>query len=152
MAGIIITNGTILDPSRNLQQRGDLIIRDGKIHSIAAPNGSSGTAKPDKVIDATGCYVTPGLIDIHTHVYVKGRASTLYPDDTSLVAGTTTVVDAGVSGWRNFDDFKATIIDKSQTRVLAFLNILGRGMSNDRLDENNVADMDPERNFGAKLL
>ena len=81
--------------------------------------------------------------NIHTHVYVKGRASTLFPDDTSLLAGTTTVVDAGVSGWRNFDDFKKTIIDKSQTRVLAFLNILGRGMSDDRLDENNVADMDP---------
>src|SRR6478736_1688302 len=76
----------------------------------------------DRVKDVAliGLYVTPGLIDMHTHVYTRGRASTLFPDDTSLVAGSTTVVDAGVSGWRNFDDFKKTIIDKSQTRVLAF--------------------------------
>ena len=91
----------------------------------------------------SGLYVTPGLVDVHAHVYVGGRPSALFPDDTALIAGATTVVDAGISGWRTFDDFKRTIIDKSKTRVLAFLNIVGHGMGGTKV-ENNVEDMDPE--------
>src|SRR5262245_40783670 len=137
---LLLKGGHVIDPANHIDQVMDVAISGRKIARVAVDIPA---AQAKKTVDAAGLYVTPGLIDIHTHVYVKGRASTLFPDDTSLLAGTTTVVDAGVSGWRNFDDFKATIIDKSQTRVLAFLNILGRGMSNDRLDENNLADMDP---------
>ena len=93
-------------------------------------------------MNAAGLYVTPGLIDIHTHVYVGGRPAAVFPDDAVLPTGTTTIVDAGVSGWRTFDDFKTRIIDKSRTRVLAFLNIVGHGMGGPKV-ENNVADMDP---------
>ena len=137
---LLLKGGHVIDPANRIDRVMDVAVTGNKIARVAE-NIPAREAR--KAVDVAGLYVTPGLIDIHTHVYVKGRASTLYPDDTSLVSGTTTVVDAGVSGWRNFDDFKATIIDKSQTRVLAFLNILGRGMSNNRLDENDVADMDP---------
>ncbi len=94
MAGIIIANGTIIDPSRDLQQRGDLIIRDGKIHGIAAPNASSGALKSDRVIDATGCYVTPGLIDIHVHFREPGdeEEETIASGSAAAVAGGFTTV------------------------------------------------------------
>jgi dihydroorotase len=137
---LVLKGGHVIDPANKIDQVMDVAIAGGKIARVAKdiPPGQS-----RKTIDLGGLYVTPGLVDIHTHVYTRGRASTLFPDDTSLVAGSTTVVDAGVSGWRNFEDFKKTIIDKSQTRVLAFLNILGRGMSDDRADEQDVEDMDP---------
>jgi len=94
-------------------------------------------------VDAKRFYVTPGLVDLHTHVYLKGRASTVVADDAALSNGTTTIVDAGVSGWKNFDDFKATVIDRSQVRILALLNIVGSGMNDDQSKENLVTDMDP---------
>jgi len=137
---LLLRGGHVIDPANRIDRVMDVAVNGDKIARVAE---SIPAGQARKTVDVYGLYVTPGLVDIHTHVYVKGRASTLFPDDTSLLAGTTTVVDAGVSGWRNFDDFKKTIIDKSQTRVLAFLNILGRGMSDNRLDENNVADMDP---------
>src|SRR5262249_55734505 len=139
---LLFKSGHVIDPANRIDAVMDVAVTGNKIARVAVDIPA---AQAKKTVDAAGLYVTPGLIDIHTHVYVKGRASTLFPDDTSLLAGTTTVVDAGGSGWRDFDDFKKTIIDKSQTRVLAFLNILGRGMSNNRLDENNVADMDPAK-------
>jgi dihydroorotase len=137
---LLLKGGHVIDPGNRIDRVMDVAVSGNKIARVAE---SIPAGQARNTVDVSGLYVTPGLIDIHTHVYVAGRASTLFPDDTSLLAGTTTVVDAGVSGWRNFDDFKKSIIDKSQTRVLAFLNILGRGMSDDRLDENNVADMDP---------
>src|SRR5205085_9569901 len=90
------------------------------------------------VVDATGLYVTPGLIDLHAHVY--GYEGSLFPDDTSLIAGTTTIVDAGGSGWRTLDDFRKTIIARSSTRVLVFINIVGHGMVNKY--ESDIEDMD----------
>lgn len=137
---LLLQGGHVIDSANNIDRAMDVAVAGGKIARVAPDIPSAQAAK---TVDLKGLYVTPGLVDLHTHVYVRGRASTLLPDDTALPTGVTTVVDAGVAGWRNFDDFKATIIDKSQTRVLAFLNILGRGMSDDRRDENNVEDMDP---------
>ena len=98
----------------------------------------------------TGLYVVPGLIDIHTHVFVGSKpdkfADGIYsvsPDDFSFKSGVTTVVDAGTSGWRNFPLFKEQVIDKSQTRVLAFLNIAGSGMSGKPMQED-VNDMNAD--------
>jgi dihydroorotase len=93
--------------------------------------------------------VTPGLIDIHVHVYAgTGEAgsyagdNSVYPDGFTFRAGVTTVADAGCSGWKNFEEFKAHIIDRSKTRVLAFLNIVGAGMRGPKF-EQNLDEMDP---------
>ena len=137
---LLLQGGHVIDPANSIDGVMDVAVAGDKIARVASHIASN---QAKKTVNVSGLYVTPGLVDLHTHVYVRGRASTLFPDDTSLIAGTTTVVDAGVAGWRNFDDFKKTVIDKSKTRVLAFLNILGRGMSDDRRDENNVEDMDP---------
>ena len=103
----------------------------------------------DKIINASGMYVTPGLLDIHVHTFIgtNGSAymdgpSALPPDGFTFRSGVTTVVDAGSPGWRSFPDFKKNIIDRSQTRVLTFLNIVGQGMGGGNI-ENNINDMDP---------
>ena len=101
-----------------------------------------------KTVDAKGLYVTPGLIDIHVHVYNGTGERDSYagdnsvpPDGFTFRVGVTTVVDAGCSGWKNFEDFKQRIIDRSKTRVLAMLNIVGSGMRGADY-EQNTKDMD----------
>ena len=132
---LVLAGGTVIDPGNGVNGVVDVGVSGGKIARVG--KGLAGK----QVVDVTGLYVTPGLIDLHAHVY--GYSGSLLPDDTHLVAGTTTVVDAGGSGWRTFDDFRARVIDKSQTRVLVWLNIVGQGMLGGQV-ENNVEDMDPK--------
>jgi dihydroorotase len=120
---ILLKHGHVIDPASQIDRVMDIAIADGKIARVAT---SLPEAQARKVLDVKGLYITPGLIDLHAHVY--GYSGSLFPDDTALFAGTTTVVDAGGAGWRSFDDFKQRIISRSRTRVLAFLNIVGRGM------------------------
>ncbi len=96
---------------------------------------------------SAGLYVTPGLIDIHVHVYTgtgEPRSyagdNSLYPDGYTFRVGVTTVADAGCAGWRNFEDFKQRVIDRAKTRVLAFINIVGNGMRGAKY-ENDLSDM-----------
>jgi dihydroorotase len=141
---MLIKNGHVIDPRNGIDEQMDVAISEGKILKVAR-NIPSTEAK--KTIDATGMYVTPGFIDPHTHVFVgnnQGFAdgfSCVSPDDITLKAGITTVVDAGTSGWRNFPLFKNNIIDRSTTRVLAFLNIAGSGMTGFPSEED-MNDMD----------
>jgi dihydroorotase len=141
---ILIKGGHVIDPKNNIDGLMDVAIANGKILKVAADIPMNGAKK---VIDATGLYVTPGLIDLHTHVFVGSNPgfadgfSCVSPDDITFKAGITTVVDAGTSGWRNFPDFKRNVIDRSQTRVLAFLNIAGSGMTGFPSEED-INDMD----------
>jgi dihydroorotase len=119
-------------------------IKDGKIAAVAA---SIPASKAHKTVDVTGLYVTPGIIDIHVHIFsgwgpeYTGELS-VTPDDHAPRAGVTTVVDAGSPGWRNLDDFRQHIVRRSKTRVLAFLNIVGKGMCGK--PEQDTADMEAE--------
>lgn len=141
---ILLKGGHVIDPKNNIDSRMDIAIANGKILKVAAEIPSSGAKK---VINAEGYYVTPGLIDLHTHVFVGSKDgfadgfSSLSPDDITFKAGITTVVDAGTSGWRNFPLFRKQVIDRSQTRVLAFLNIAGSGMTGFPSEED-INDMD----------
>lgn len=141
---ILLKGGHVIDAKNKMDSRMDVAITDGKILEVS-PNISATNAK--KVIDATGFYVVPGLIDLHTHVFVGSNSgfadgfSSVSPDDITLKAGITTVVDAGTSGWRNFPVFKKQVIDRSKTRVLSFLNIAGSGMTGFPSEED-VNDMD----------
>ena len=142
---LLIKNGLVIDPKNQIDSILDVAIANGKVAKIAKNIPAS---QATKVVDATGLFVTPGLIDIHTHVFVGTRPDkfadgilSLSPDDFTFKSGVTTVVDAGTSGWRNFPVFKNQVIDKSQTRVLAFLNIAGSGMSGDP-DQQDINDMD----------
>jgi len=141
---ILLKGGHVIDPKNNINSQMDVGIADGKILKVAAeiPVNSA-----KKVVDVRGMYVTPGLIDIHTHVFVGSNSgfadgfSSVSPDDFTFKAGITTVVDAGTSGWRNFPVFKKQVIDRSQTRVLVFLNIAGSGMTGFPSEED-INDMD----------
>lgn len=142
---ILIKNGHVIDPKNNIDAVMDIAIRDKKILEVSPKI----TREAKKVIDATRLYVTPGLIDIHGHhffgtlpdAYLSNSYTALPPDGFTFRSGVTTVVDAGGSGWRNFPVFKSQAIDHSKTRVLAFLNIVGAGMSGGSY-EQNPADMD----------
>ena len=144
---ILLKGGHVIDPKNKIDSKMDVAIVDGKISQVA-PDISVKNVK--NVIDVTGMYVTPGLIDMHVHAfhgtnpdsYIADGWDALPPDGFTFRAGVTTVVDAGSAGWRNFRDFKKQTIDRSQTRILAFLNIVGVGMLG-RFEEQNVNDMNP---------
>jgi len=133
----VIRGGRVIDPASGLDEVRDVAVSGNRIARVAREIPAH---EGKKVVEAAGLYVTPGLIDLHAHVCGYGGA--LFPDDTSLVAGTTTVVDAGGPGWRTFEDCKQRVIDSAKTRVLVFLNIVGRGMVGVEA-ESNVEDMDP---------
>ncbi|HET7696889.1 MAG TPA: amidohydrolase/deacetylase family metallohydrolase [Vicinamibacterales bacterium] len=142
---LLLRGGHVIDGRNRLSAVRDVAIADGKIAAVAA---GIDPALALKVVDASGLYVTPGLIDLHVHVYAGTgeRASyagdnSVYPDGFSFRSGVTTVVDAGCAGWRTFDDFRQRIIDRSKTRVLAFLNIVGNGMRGGKF-EQDLADME----------
>ena len=141
---ILLKGGHVIDPKNSIDSQMDVGIANGKILRVAA---EIPVKNAKKVIDVRGMYVTPGLIDIHTHVFVGSNSgfadgfSSVSPDDFTFKAGITTVVDAGTSGWRNFPVFKKQVIDRSQTRVLAFLNIAGSGMTGFPSEED-INDMD----------
>ena len=141
---ILIRGGHVIDPKNSVDGIMDVAISGGKILKVAK---AIPVADAKKIIDAEGLYVTPGLIDLHTHVFVGSRDgfadgfSSLSPDDITFKAGITTVVDAGTSGWRNFPQFRKQVIDRSQTRILAFLNIAGSGMTGFPSEED-LNDMD----------
>lgn len=141
---ILLKGGHLIDPKNNIDSRMDVAIAGGKILKVAKDIPAAGAKK---VINAEDLYVTPGLIDLHTHVFVGSKDgfadgfSSLSPDDITFKAGITTVVDAGTSGWRSFPLFKKQVIDRSQTRILAFLNIAGSGMTGFPSEED-INDMD----------
>lgn len=145
---ILIKNGHVIDAKNNIDKVMDIAITDGKIAKV---EGNIPAAKAKKVIDAKGLFVSPGLIDIHSHnffgtepdAYLSNSFTAVLPDAFSFRSGVTTLVDVGGAGWRNFRIFKEQAIDRSKTRVLSFLNIVGSGMKGGAI-EQNLNDMDPK--------
>ena len=143
---LVIKNGHIIDKKNNIDFIGDIGISNGIIKYVGKtlPNNSS-----RKIINAESLIVVPGLIDIHSHNfhgtipnrYLSNSFSALPPDGFSFRSGITTIVDVGGAGWKNFEVFKEQVIEKSKTRVLAFLNIIGLGMQGGEI-EQNIDDMD----------
>jgi dihydroorotase len=144
---LLIQGGHVVDAKSRISAVRDVAIRDGKIAAVAE---HIDPATALKTVNAKGLYVTPGLIDIHVHVYAStGEAhsyagdNSVFPDGFTFRVGVTTVADAGCAGYKNFEDFKEHVIDRSKTRVLAFLNIVGAGMRGPKY-EDNLADMEAQ--------
>jgi dihydroorotase len=142
---LLLKNAHLIDPANEIDGVMDIALAGNKIARVASdldPN------QAEKIVDLQGLYVTPGFVDLHAHPYLCNSGS-LFPDDAWLTTGTTTVVACGDAGWRNFDDFKQSIIDRSQARVLAFINIVGKGIAGSKA-ERDTTDMDP-RQTAAKI-
>jgi dihydroorotase len=142
---LLIKGGRVLDAKNQIDAARDVAIKGGRIAAVAVDIPSE---QARKVINVAGLYVAPGFVDLHTHVFtgqtprpiIGGGSKGVWPDGFTLRSGVTTAVDAGSSGWRNFDAFKDSIIKQSQTRILAFINIVGNGMGRNQQD---LEDADP---------
>jgi dihydroorotase len=145
---MVIKGGHLIDPLNGIDQVMDVAIKGGK---IAAVEKNIAITQAKKVVHAKGLIVSPGLIDMHSHNfhgtvpnrYLSNSFTALPPDGFTFRTGVTTIVDVGGAGWKNFELFKSQVIDRSKTRVLSFLNIVGAGMSGGPR-EQNVEDMNPK--------
>ncbi len=151
---LLLRGGRLIDPKNRINAVRDVAIQDGKVAAVAE---RIDPARAHKVVDVTGLYVTPGLVDIHVHVYTgtgeRGSYAgdnSVYPDGFTLRTGVTTVVDAGGAGWRTFADFRDRVIERSRTRVLAFLNIVGQGMRGGKW-EQDLTDMNADATARAAI-
>ncbi|MDC1172696.1 amidohydrolase/deacetylase family metallohydrolase, partial [Alphaproteobacteria bacterium] len=122
---LLLTNGRILDPSQNIDSIADIAFKDGKVQEISSTLDKE---KASQIRDVSGKLVTPGLIDLHTHIYWGGTSIGIDPTDYARRCGTTTMIDAGTAGAGNFAGFKAHIIEPCEPRILAYLNISFAGI------------------------
>jgi dihydroorotase len=125
---LLVRGGTLIDPAQSIAAKRDVAFRDGRVAAVAETLPGEAT----EVLDAAGAMVTPGLIDIHTHVY-HGLATGRHADQTSLANGVTTVVDAGSAGWMTLRGLRDYVIPTYQTRVYAFLHLSATGLTINRV-------------------
>ena len=146
---LLLKGGHVIDAKNKIDGKMDVAVKDGKVFRVAADIPAS-SAK--KTLNVSGLYVTPGMIDIHGHVfhgtqpdnYLSDGLQALPPDGFTFRSGVTTIVDAGGAGWRNIDLFRKNIIEPAKTRVLSIMNIVGHGMRGIEAYEQDEADMDPK--------
>ncbi|MFC7584317.1 amidohydrolase/deacetylase family metallohydrolase [Nonomuraea antimicrobica] len=129
---LLIRRGHVIDPKNGTDALRDVAVKDGKIAKVAERIDAR---EAERTVDASGKYVTPGLIDLHAHLFTGPEGAyadgfqSVAPDGFTFRSGVTTAVDTGSAGASNFAQFKKNVIDRSKTRVLAFLNIVGKGMA-----------------------
>jgi len=123
---ILIRGGRVIDPAQEIDAALDVGIRDGR---IAAIGPSLLAERARQVIDAHGLLVTPGLIDLHTHVYEHVTPLSINADALAARSGTTTMVDAGSSGAATFAGLRKFVVEPSRCRILALLNVSVIGLA-----------------------
>src|SRR5215510_2269358 len=122
---LILRGGRVVDPSQKLDAVTDVAFADGKVARIGA--GLRSDAKTD-VRDVSGHIVTPGLIDLHTHVYWGGTSLGIDAEEFCRTSGVTTAIDTGSAGPGNFAGFRKHVIEPSQVRILAYLHVSHAGI------------------------
>jgi len=137
---LLLRGGHVIDPANEMDSRQDVGIRDGKIALVSEQISESSALH---TIDVSGLLIVPGLIDIHIHAYftrklVRGSfTSSLNADAHFPMSGVTTCVDTGTAGADEMAHFRNTVIDKSTTRILAYVNISKPGMGEQEQDIRN---------------
>ena len=123
---LLIKGGDVLDPSQSLRARRDIGIRFGVIEALEA---NIPAERAQRVLDAAGKLVTPGLVDLHTHVYPYGSAIGIPADELVAHQCTTTCVSAGDAGANNFAAFRRYIAAQTRIRLYAFVHIANIGLA-----------------------
>ena len=141
---LLLKGGHVVDPANGMDGPADVGISGNRIVRVAA---GIPTATSSQVVDVSGYHVTPGILDIHTHVYTFRPPADSYVEGLNADAhmfssGVTTTVDAGTTGWVHFPDFKAACIDRARVRILAMINIASGGMVNGA-SEQDIAELRP---------
>ena len=138
---LLLKNAHVIDPANQIDAPMDVAISTRRIAAVSADISASDARQ---TIDLAGLYVTPGLIDIHVHVYHTREPETLsvIADHHCFRSGVTTVADTGTAGAKHFLHFKRTVIDRAKTRIFAFINIVKSGMIGPF--EQDVGEMDAE--------
>ncbi|HRW06088.1 MAG TPA: amidohydrolase/deacetylase family metallohydrolase [Caldilineaceae bacterium] len=131
MSDLVIRNGTVIDPVVGLHAPRDVVVQDGHIAALLEPasaEAATAATTATEVVDATGLLVVPGMIDVHVHIFSSFSHYGVDVDPSCLARGVTTVLDAGSAGAQTYPAFKRYVIDVSDTRVFALLNISNIGM------------------------
>src|SRR5215475_5854680 len=122
---LILRGGRVIDPSQNLDAVTDVAFAAGKVAMVGhALNADSGTV----VRDVSGSIVTPGLIDMHIHVYWGGTSLGIDAEEFCRTSGATTAIDTGSAGPGNFAGFRKHVIERSAVRILAYLHVSHAGI------------------------
>ncbi len=139
---LLIKGGTVVDPSQGLNGVRDVALAGG---NVAAVEESIPENDALEHVDASGLIVTPGLMDLHVHNYWGVTHYGIEPDPTNITKGVTTALDAGSAGAKTFPAFRRYVLERSDTRLLALLNISALGMISPKigeLDELALADVE----------
>ncbi len=121
---LMLKGGEVVDPAQGIQGVRDVAFKDGKVATVSE---RVDPAMCDEVVDVRGKLVTPGLIDLHGHFAYRISPGRADPDPTNLAIGVTTAIDAGSTGWMNFPGFRSYVIEKVDTRLLAFIHLSSIG-------------------------
>lgn len=131
-ADYIIRGGRVMDPASGIDEEKDIVIRNMR---IVDPSMEQVECSVDRIIDASGKIVVPGLIDFHTHLFYEGSSICVHPD-MMIAQGTTAAVDAGSAGTSNYEAFRKSVIDQSLIRVKGFMTVYSGGQLDPRLCED----------------
>ncbi len=134
---LLVKGGTLVDPALKLHAKKDVAFTDGVVSAV---DDDLSKTEAREVLDASGRIVTPGMIDLHVHVFYGVSHFGIEPDPTCLAKGATTVVDAGSAGADTFPGFRKYVIEVSGTRILAQLNISSQGMLTVEIGEFEIPE------------
>lgn len=142
---LILKGARVLDPSRNMDGAFDVAVKDGKISGLEKEIPAE---EGEKVLDVSGYLLTPGLVDMHCHIYPRfpfeeDGLPTIQGEAHMFRSGVTACVDAGTCGGRDFLQFKESVIDRSKLKIFAFVNIASGGMVNLE-SEQDIQEFQPE--------
>jgi dihydroorotase len=124
MSHLILTGGRVIDPANGRDEVADVAFKDGKVAAVGRDLPRAGA----ETIDVTGKIVTPGLVDLHAHVYWGGTSLGVDAASVAKTSGTTSFVDAGSSGPGNFHGFRKHVIEPSAVRIIPILNVSHAGI------------------------